>query len=151
VGELTQRENDWQNRATAAAIAAARRLACADDPIRMATPIGRLSDVEWGWIVAAVIFAWIAKRAEQATAEGLDLEPTIREGAHGAWDAGAIATILPQLAETPGIDWSRPLAEWPRESVLEFLGAAQRLTREAIAARDRGPGVTRQSAVPFAV
>ena len=69
--ELTRQENEWQDQATAAAVAAARRVVCADDPIRMVTPIGRLSDAEWGWIIAAVIFAWIAKRAEQATAEGI--------------------------------------------------------------------------------
>jgi len=31
------------------------------------TPIGRLSDVEMGWLVAAILFGWISTRAEQAT------------------------------------------------------------------------------------
>jgi hypothetical protein len=107
---LTRKENEWQSRATAAAIAAARRVVGADNPIRTATPIGRLSEVEWGWIVAAVIFAWIAMRAEQATAEGLDTERAVRMTGYDPdpWDAGAVATILPQLADTPGVDWSAP-------------------------------------------
>jgi hypothetical protein len=151
MGELSKYEDEWQRRATAAAVAAARRIVKGDAAIPANTPVGRLSDVQWGWLVAAVIFGWIAVRAEQATAEGLDVEQMIRDGCSDAWDAGAIATILPKLAETPDTDWSSPLAEWPREMMLEFLGTALRLTREAMAARDRGPGVTHNSAVPLPV
>jgi hypothetical protein len=145
MGEITDRENEWLDRATAAAIAAARRVVTRDQAIPMSTPVGRLSDVEWGWIVAVVIFAWIGVRAEQATAEGLDVECAIREGADGAWDAGAIAAILPQLADTSGIDTSVPLTEWPGETMLHFLVTALGLARKAMAARDRGPGITRKS------
>jgi len=49
-------EKDWQRRATAAAIAGARGVIQADGPIPPGTPIGRLSDVEWRWIFAAVLF-----------------------------------------------------------------------------------------------
>jgi hypothetical protein len=142
VGKLTQEENEWQDRATAAAIAAARRLVCGDDPIRTGTLIGRLSDVEWGWIVAAVVFAWIAARAEQATAEGLDIEQTIRVTGYDQhpWDAGAVAAILPQLADTPGVDWTMPLSDWPREMVVAFLTTALALVRKATIARDFGGG-----------
>jgi hypothetical protein len=147
--ELTARENEWQRRATAAAITASRRVVTRDAAIPANTPISRLSDVEWGWIVAAVIFAWIGVRAEQATAEGLDVECAIREGADGAWDAGAIAAILPQLADTSGIDWSVSLAEWPRETMLHFLVTALGLAGKAMAARDRGPGITGKSDVPL--
>jgi hypothetical protein len=149
MGQLTQSENNWQDRATAAAIAAARRLVCADDPIRTATPIGRLSDVEWGWVTAAVIFAWIAKRAEQATVEGLDTERTIRLTGYDPdpWDAGAVATILPQLADTAGVDWTTPLADWPREMMVTFLTNALALVRKATIARDFGGGaITRKAA-----
>jgi hypothetical protein len=149
--ELTARENEWQRRATAAAIAASRRLIASEVAIPANTPISRLSDVEWGWIVAAVIFAWIGVRAEQATAEGLEVESAIREGADGAWDAGAIAAILPQLADTSGIDTSVPLAEWPRETMLRFLVTAFGLARKAMAARDCGPGITRKIDMPFPV
>jgi hypothetical protein len=149
VGELTQEENERQDRATAAAIAAARRLVRADNPIRTATPIGRLSEVEWGWIVAAVIFAWIAKRAEQATVEGVDSERAIRMTDYDPdpWDVGAVATILPQLADTPGVDWTTPLADWPRDTMVVFLTTALALVRKATIARDFGGGtVTRGSA-----
>ncbi len=66
---LSAIEDQWQRDATAAAIAAARRVIQADGPIPPGTPVGRLSDTEWGWIVAGVLFAWISKRAEQAAAE----------------------------------------------------------------------------------
>jgi hypothetical protein len=140
VGELTQEENDWQDRATAAAIAAARRLVCSHGPIGMATPIGRLSDTEWGWVVAAVIFAWIAARAEQATAEGVDTECAVCMTGYDPdpWDAGAVAAILPELADTPGADWSAPLADWPRETMVAFLTTALALMRKATIARDLG-------------
>jgi hypothetical protein len=147
--ELTRQENEWQDQATAAAVAAARRVVCADDPIRMATPIGRLSDVQWGWIVAAVIFAWIAKRAEQATAEGLDTERTVRMTGYepDPWDAGAVATILPDLADTPGVDWAMPLNDWPRETMVAFLTTALALVRKATIARDFSGGtITRKAA-----
>ena len=39
-----------------------------------ATPVSRLSDIELGWLFAASLFAWIKARAEQATAEGWDIE-----------------------------------------------------------------------------
>jgi len=148
VGKLTQKENDWQDRATAAAIAAARRLVCSHAPIGMATPIGRLSDTEWGWVVAAVIFAWIAVRAEQATAEGVDTERAIRMTGYNPdpWDAGAVATILPELADTPGVDWTTPLADWPRDKIVAFLTTALMLVRKATIARDFGGGtITRRS------
>jgi hypothetical protein len=68
---------------------------------------------------------------------GLDPEP---------WDAGAVATILPELAETPGVDWSKPLGEWSRETRIEFLLAAMRLVRKAMTARDISErGITRNS------
>ena len=93
-------EDAWQRQATAAAIAAARGVVKHDGPIPPGTPIGRLSDSQWGWIVAAILFAWISIRAEQATTEQLDTERTIRMTALDPqpWDAGAVATILPELA-----------------------------------------------------
>ena len=46
-------EDAWQRRATAAAIEAARKVVKVDGVIPPGTPIGRLGDVEWGWLVAA--------------------------------------------------------------------------------------------------
>ena len=141
-------EDVWQRRATAAAIGAARQVIQIDGPIPPGTPIGRLGEVEWGWIVAAILFGWIATRAEQAASEQLDTELTIRMTGldPDPWDAGAVVAILPELADTPGIDWSKPFADWPRETMVEFLTTALALIRKAVIARDLSDkGVTRKS------
>jgi hypothetical protein len=141
-------EDAWQRQATAAAIAAARGVVGHDGPIPPLTPIGRLGDIEWGWIVAAILFGWISTRAQQAAAEQIDAEQVIRLTGldPDPWDAGAVAAILSELADTPRIDWSRPLAEWPRETVVAFLTAALALVRKAVIARDLSDkGITRQS------
>ena len=74
-------EDAWQRKATEAAIAAARGVVKHDGPIPPLTPIGRLSDTKWGWLVAAILFGWISTRAQQATAENLDVERTIQASA----------------------------------------------------------------------
>jgi len=151
VGEvsLSAIEDQWQRDATAAAIAAARGVVQVDGPIPPGAPVGRLSDVEWGWIVAAVLFGWIGKRAEQAAAEQLDTEQLIRLTAHDAcaWDAGAVAAILPELADAcSDLDWSKPLTAWSREDITKFLLKAMPLIRKAMLARDiSDKGITRQS------
>jgi hypothetical protein len=141
-------EDAWQKKATDAAIAAARKVVLGDDAaINKNAQIGRLSDTEWGWIVTAVLFAWIGARAEQAATEELDTEQTIRLTGldPNPWDAGAIAAILPELAQCRGIDWSKPLNDWSRETMIEFLLVALRLVRRGMLARDRGGGITRKS------
>jgi len=149
MGELSQQEDEWGRRATAAAITAARRVVLSDGaPINKNAPVGRLNDVEWGWIVSAVIFAWIATRAEQAVAEGLDTELVIRTASLESWDAGVVAAILPKLADMPGADWSKPLVRWSREEIVSFLIAALGLMRMALRARDLGGGaITRKTGV----
>jgi hypothetical protein len=105
-------EEEWQRRATAAAIEAARGVVTLGGAVPPGTPVGRLNDTEWGWVLAAMLFAWIATRAEQAAAEQLDTERTIRLTGLDPEprDAGAVAAILPELASTcSAIDWSRPL------------------------------------------
>ena len=136
----------WQRRATAAAIEAARKIV--NSVIPPGTPIGRLREVEWGWIVAAILFGWISTRAEQAAIENIDTERAIRMTALDPepWDAGAVTAILTELAETPDTDWSKPLAAWPRETMVEFLLVAMRLIRKAMIARDISEsGITRKS------
>jgi hypothetical protein len=152
IGEvsLSVLEDRWQRNSTAAAIEAARSVIQMDGPIPPSTPIGRLSDTEWGWILAAMLFAWISKRAQQATAEQLDSEQTIRMTALDPqpWDSGAVAAILPELADACAdtVDWSKPLAQWPRETIIEFLLKAMPLIRKAVIARDLSDkGITRQS------
>jgi hypothetical protein len=141
-------EDDWQRRATDAAIAAARNIVLGDDAaVNKNAPIGRLSDTEWGWIVAAILFAWIRTRAEQAAVEELDAEQAIRLTGldKNAWDGGAIAAILPELAQYRGVDWSKPLADWSRETMIEFLLETLRLVRRGMIARDLSEGITRKS------
>ena len=141
-------EDVWQRRATAAAIEAVRKMVTIDSVIPPGTPIGRLGEVEWGWIVATILFGWISTRAEQAAVESIDTERAIRMTALDPepWDAGAVTAILPELAETPDIDWSKPLATWPRETMIEFLLTATRLIRKAMIARDISErGITRKS------
>ena len=149
---LSALEKDWQRRATTAAIAGARVVIRVDGPIPPGTPVGRLSDVEWGWIVAAVLFGWIRTRAQQAAAEQLDTERTIRMTALDPepWDAGAVAAILPDLASAcEHVDWSKPLADWPHDTVIEFLLTAMPLIRKAMIARDLSEkGVTQRSSAP---
>jgi hypothetical protein len=131
----------WQRRATAAAIAAVRQV-IDGDAIPKATPIGRLTDIELGWLLAAGLFAWIRTRGEQATAEGWDTEQTLRTTALDPqpWDAGAVAHILPRLAELDDIDWERPVGAWSKDAVISFLLAAMKLITTAMTARDVGSG-----------
>jgi hypothetical protein len=147
---LSALEDQWQRDATAAAIAAARGVVQTDGPIPPGTPVGRLSETEWGWVLAAILFAWIGKRAQQAAAEQLESEQLIRLTALDPqpWDAGAVAAILPELADAcaEAVDWSKPLAQWPRDTIIEFLLKAMPLIRKAMIARDVSEkGVTRKS------
>jgi hypothetical protein len=147
---LSAIEDQWQRDATAAAIAAARGVVQTDGPIPPGTPVGRLTETEWGWILSAMLFAWISKRAEQATAEQLDTEQLIRLTALDPqpWSAGAVAAILTELADACAeiIDWSKPLAQWPRDTIIEFLLKAMPLIRKATIARDlSAKGITRKS------
>ena len=141
-------DDAWQRQATRAAIEGCRKI-ITDGAIPAGAPIGRLSDPEWGWLVAAVLSSWISTRAEQAIAEQIDTEQFVRLSGLDTepWDAGAVAAILPELAETSDIDWSKPLADWPRETMIEFLMTAMRLIRKAETARDLSTGITRQSTV----
>ena len=69
-----------------------------------AVQVARLSDTEIGWLVAAGLFGWIKTRAEQATAEGWDVEETLRQTSLNPqpWDAGAIEQILPEAGGAAG-------------------------------------------------
>jgi hypothetical protein len=131
----------WQRRATAASIAAVRQV-IDGGAIPKLTPIGRLTDLELGWLTAAALFAWIRTRAEQATAEGWDTEQTLRLTGLDPepWDSGSVAHVLPQLAELEGIDWGRPVDAWSKDAVIRFLLAAMKLISTAMIARDVGGG-----------
>jgi hypothetical protein len=100
-----------------------------------------------------------SKRAEQASAGGFDLvktEEAIRNTGMtpGPWDAGAVAQILPKVAEIPDIDWSLPLSSWPKETMVRFLCTAFDLISHSMKCRDSGDGICRpppvlDDAVPF--
>ena len=149
VGEvsLSALEDEWQRRATAAAIEAARGVITLGGAVSPATPVGRLNDTELGWLLAAMLFAWIRTRAEQAACEQLDSEQCIRLTGLDPepWDAGCVAAILPELASA-SFDWSQPITAWPKDTMIEFLLTAMRLIRKAMVARDLSDkGITRQS------
>jgi hypothetical protein len=137
-------EDAWLRRATAVAIEQARAVV-SGGAAPPNTPVGRLSDVEWGWILAGMLFGWISTRAEQATDSGVGVEESIRATGidPDPWDTGAIAAILPELAASD-VDWQKPLVELSRDEMITFLADALTLIRKAMAARDRGQGLVTQ-------
>src|SRR5262245_52786820 len=143
-------DDEWDRRATAAALAAVRALFHPiDGCIAPGTPVARLSDVEIGWVIASVLFAWIRIRAEQATAEGANIDQLICRTMCDPkpWDAGAVAAILPKLAEIEGLDFGKPIANWSKSEMTAFLLRAFNLIADAMAARDASSrGITRQRA-----
>jgi hypothetical protein len=127
MNDITKKEKEWQAAATAAAIAAARKMVSGNSSL-MVAHVGRLSDTEWGWIITAAILAWIQVRHEQGVADEW-LEP-------GPGDAAAIRSMLSELADTAGIDWSLSLQDWSTKTMVDFLLLAQRLTHNAKAKDD---------------
>jgi hypothetical protein len=136
---LTALEDIWLRRATAAAVEQARAVV-SGGAVSPNVPVGRLSDVEWGWVVTAVLFGWIRTRAEQATDAGIGATNTIRAAGldPDPWDVGAIDAVLCELAAGDVVDWSKPLADLSRDEMLRFLNDAVTLIRKSMAARDRG-------------
>jgi hypothetical protein len=140
MGEISKQEDEWQTKATSAAIDRARKIALNSGPV-MNTPVGRLNEREWGLIVTAAIFGWIEVRVQQAIAEGRNSEETVRLTglSPNPCDVAVVSSILPALADAD-IDWSQPLMAWPKEQITNFLLLAWRLINEAETARDHGPG-----------
>ena len=142
MGEISRLEEAWQRRATAAAIKAARGLIGPGRAIPAKTPVGMLTDVDFGWLICAVIFAWISTRAEQVANEGLNqIEAAARtaplKDGLDACDVGAIAAILPILFEQAPIDWAKPLKDWSKAEMITFLSRAVTLVNTAMEARER--------------
>jgi hypothetical protein len=142
MGKLSQKEDEWQAKATDAAIAGARKIANNSTGLPPMTPVGRLNDHQWGWIVIAAIFAWIQTRCEQAIEEGLDQEQAVRLTGltPSPCDVAVVRSILPALADQAAIDWSQPLQAWSKDTMVNFLLLAWRLIGAAEIARDQGPG-----------
>src|SRR5215813_3965086 len=113
MGTVTHLEDEWQRRAMAASIEAARGLIGPSHAIPAGVPIGTLSTVEFGWLVSAIIFGWISTRAHQAAEEGAErIAQAMRDGPEvngiNPWDAGAIISILPILADEAPVSWDKP-------------------------------------------
>ena len=140
----TMTEGHWQRKAIGRATAAMQKIGAAGTVMPKGTPVDRLGETEWGWLFSAGLFAWLSVRSEQATAEGKNVEALIQQ--HPAWDFGCISTVLPQVADIQGVDWSKPLGDWSKDLIVLFLGRACDLITAARAARDRGNGVTRRQA-----
>jgi hypothetical protein len=135
---LSAIEDCWQREATRVAIDKVRATV-SGGAVPPNTAVGRLSDTEWGWLVAAVLFAWIDVRARQAVGNGIGVDKHIRDTGlePDPWDIGAIEAVLPELAK-PEIDWTKSLAEFSRKEMIEFLGDAYNLIGKAMLARDTG-------------
>ena len=141
MGEISKNEDEWQRRAMEQSIAGARKVVMGSKQIPSVQPIGTLTEQQWGFIVTQVIFEWITVRCEQAAAENLDMETACRQWPPSAprpCDVGAIKAILPRLAGLP-VDWTKPLNDWSRDTMLMFLTAAHEMICEAMTARDLGP------------
>jgi hypothetical protein len=139
MGRLSENEDRWQAEATANAVADARSITQSQGHLAN-TPVGRLSDQQWGWIISAAIFAWIRTRYQQAVTEGLAQEEHVTRMDPSPCDSAIVLSILPVLADQSLIDWSKPLAGWSREEMASFVGLASRLIDEAKAALEREPG-----------
>jgi hypothetical protein len=141
MGEISKWEDEWQRRATNGAIAAARKIALGNGPL-MNTPVGRLTDHEWGAIVTATISGWIEARVQQAIAEGLDQERMVRLTgvAPDPRDVAVVRSILPALADKANVDWSLPPQAWSKDTMTSFLLLAWELIKKAEVARDPGSG-----------
>jgi hypothetical protein len=142
VNEITKKENEWQDKATAAAIAGARKIALNSTGLPPTTPVGKLNDLQWGWIITAAIFGWTQTRVEQAIEEGLDQEQAVRQTGltPSPCDVAVVRSILPTLADQAAIDWSQPLEAWSKDTMANFLLLAWQLIGAAEIARDQGPG-----------
>ena len=132
-------EADWDVRATQSAIDAAKDIVAKGDINGRAT-LGSLGRIEWGWIAAACVFAWIKTKSEQATHEGIGPDVAIRtlKGRNPApWEAGAVATILPALADVE-LPWDQTIGNWSKDAITSFAWHCHGLVDAALAARDEG-------------
>lgn len=140
--KLRDIEADWDRKASQSAVDAAIAVIGAHG-INARSMISSLNEIEWGWIAAASIFAWIKTKSQQATAEGSSYEEAIRSMANrdpAPWEAGAVETILPSLGDLKGVDWTRPIGDWSKDQIVSFAWQIHRLTDAALAARDEGAG-----------
>lgn len=136
--KLSDIEADWDRRSLQSAIDAARQVVSGEG-INGRAMISSLSELEWGWISAAAVFAWIKTKSQQAVEEGGNYDVPIRtmKADLPPWDAGAVETILPKLGEV-SLPWELPLGEWPKETITSFAWQIHQLVGAALALRDEG-------------
>jgi hypothetical protein len=132
VGDITKKEDAWLRRASAAAVAEARAVVLGEQSLTNAQA-GRLSDVEWAWIINAAIFGWIKTRIEQAIEEGSDQETAVRltDQTPSPSEVAVVHSVLPTLCDQAKVDWSQPLMGWSKDSMTNFLLLAWRLIDQA--------------------
>ena len=141
--QITKHENEWQDKATAAAVEGARKVALTfkgKQGIPGTTQLGSLSEAQWGMIITGAIFGWIRTRCEQAIAEDIDQEEAVRLTglSPSPCDVAVVTSILKELAEKAGVDWAQPLKSWSKDVMTNFLMLAWQLITKAEAARDQG-------------
>lgn len=102
--------------------------------------IGSLSQLELGWIAMGAVFNWIKTKSEQAVAEGVGYDETIRAMRllPPPWEVGAVTSILPALGNVEGVPWDKPMNEWSKQQIICFSWNAYQLVNAALQARDAG-------------
>jgi hypothetical protein len=138
---VTEHENKWQDKATAAAVKGARKVALTfkgKQGIPGGTQLMSLSEAQWGMIVTGAIFGWICTRCEQAIAEHLNQEDAVRLTglSPSPCDVAVVTSILPTLAEKADVNWTKPLKAWSKDVMTNFLMLAWDLISKAEVARD---------------
>jgi hypothetical protein len=141
MSEISKNEDAWQCKATESAIAEARKITEGSGLQLWNTPVGRLSDQQWGWLLTAAIFGWIRTRCEQAIAEGIDRKELVRVIglSPSPGEVAVVRSILPALADQAAVDWSRPLAMWSKDEMVNFLLLVRQLIDRAEIAFDQAP------------
>jgi hypothetical protein len=145
--DTSEKPKEELEQATTAMITAARKMALTNSPL-MNTPVGRLTDQQWGWLCTASLFAWIRSRTEQAIGDGSDVEKMICETGltPSPVNVAVVTAILPKLAETADIDWALPLLAWSKEQMMNFLLKAWTMIEQAeIVAAHNKNGVLRKA------
>ena len=140
--KLGEIEADWDRKSVSAAIEAARSLL--GEGINGRVMVSSLSDVEWTWICAAAIFAWIKLNPQQAVEEGTSTTlpiRTMKSRDPEPWEYGAIESVLPALGNIE-LPWTSPVGEWPKQTIILFAWSIHRLIGSALAARDEGAKCT---------
>ena len=150
VQKLRDVEAEWMAKATDSAIDGVRE---AMGSINGRAAIGSLSKLELGWIAMGAVFNWIKCKSEQAVAEGVGYDETIRAMRllPPPWEVGAVTSILPALADVEGVPWDKPVNEWSKQQIICLTWNAYQLVNAALQARDAGSADKLTQKVPRAV